>query len=83
MHVVAIQGGLVNVSKDFVACRVPHPADRPDLALSNFFLFGYLRTKFAGLAVQSREEVILTIRQIFNEMPKGTFISVYLSEKKV
>jgi hypothetical protein len=25
----------------------------------------------------------LTIRQIFNEMPKGTFISVYLSEKKV
>jgi hypothetical protein len=41
-----------------------------------------LKTKLAGLAPQSREELILTIPQIFDEVLKDTLISVCLSEKK-
>jgi hypothetical protein len=67
----------------FRAHRVPNPAYSLDLATSNCFLFGYLKTKLAGLGVQSREKRILTIRQIFNDIPKEMLIFVYVSWKKV
>jgi hypothetical protein len=60
------------------AHRVPHPAYSSDLAPSNVLLFRYLKTKLAGLAIQGREEPILRIRQIFDEISKETLISVYL-----
>jgi hypothetical protein len=49
--------------------RVPYLAYSPDLVPSDFF-FGYLKTKLAGLVIRSREELISTIRQIFDEIPR-------------
>jgi hypothetical protein len=43
--------------------RVPHPFDGPDLAPSEFFLFGYLKEKLRGTSLTASEDFILTTRQ--------------------
>jgi hypothetical protein len=48
---------------------------------NDFFLFGHLKTKLTGLAVQSEEKLILTIRQIFDEVLKEKLISVFRRKK--
>jgi hypothetical protein len=67
----------------FLARRVPHPAYSRDLTPSDFFLVANLNTKLTGRAVQSRQELILTISQIFDEIPKEVVISLYSSCKKM
>jgi hypothetical protein len=66
----------------FPAYRIPYPAYSLDLAPNDFFLFGYLKTKVAGLVIRSREELISTIRHIFDEIPREKFIFIDLSWKK-
>jgi hypothetical protein len=53
----------------FRARGIPHPAYSPDPIPSEFFLFRHLKTKLAGLMIQSREELISKIWHIFNEIP--------------
>jgi hypothetical protein len=67
----------------FRARRVPHPAYSSEMALNDFFFFGHLKIKLAGPAIQSREELILTIRRIFDEIPKEMLILIYLLWKKI
>jgi hypothetical protein len=63
--------------EQFHACTVPHPIYGLDLAPSDFFLFGYVKSKFPDLVMRSREDLIYEIRRISEEMPKVTLISVY------
>jgi hypothetical protein len=49
---------------------VPHPVYSQDLASSDFFFFGYLKSKLQGIAVRSRPELISAIGEIFEEIPK-------------
>jgi hypothetical protein len=58
---------------------VPHPAYSRDRAPSDFFLFGALKTKLQNYEIYSREDLILAIRAIFDEIPKETLNSVYVS----
>jgi hypothetical protein len=69
-------------SERFRAHKVPHHAYSSDPVSSDFFLSGYLKTKLAGLVIRSREELISTIRHIFDEITREKLISVYLSWKK-
>jgi histone-lysine N-methyltransferase SETMAR len=59
------------------ANHLPHPAYSPDLAPSDFFLFGYLKGAMAGRACTSENDLLSTIRAIFNEIPKETLTKVY------
>jgi hypothetical protein len=45
----------------FRARKIPHPAYSPDLDLSYFFLFGYLKIKLATTVIRSREKLISII----------------------
>jgi hypothetical protein len=65
--------------EQFGTRRVQHPAYNPYMALSTFFLFGHIKSKLPGLAMRSREDLICEIRRIFEEIPKVTLISVYIS----
>jgi hypothetical protein len=63
--------------KDFHAIRMPQPAYSPDLAPSDFFLFGYLKAKLQGRQLQGRHGIILAIQEIMGEVSRDTLISVY------
>ncbi|OHS93101.1 histone-lysine N-methyltransferase SETMAR-like protein [Tritrichomonas foetus] len=56
---------------------VPHPAYSPDLAPSDFFLFGTIKEKVKGIVFESPSHLIQTIVQIFNEIPSETLFSVF------
>jgi hypothetical protein len=58
---------------------VPHPAYSLDHAPSDFFLFRTVKTEMQNYEIRSREDLILAIRAIFDEIPKETLNSVYIS----
>jgi hypothetical protein len=64
---------------EFHARRVPHPAHSPDRAPGDFFLLGTANTKLQNYEMRSKEDLILGMRAIFDEMPKATLNSVYIS----
>jgi hypothetical protein len=64
---------------EFRARRVPHPAYIPDLAPSDFFLFGTVKAELQNYKIQSREDLILARRAIFDQRSKETLISIYVS----
>jgi histone-lysine N-methyltransferase SETMAR len=51
--------------------RVPHPAYSPDLAPSDFFLFGYMKERQKGKMFKDTEALLLNIREIFENMDLG------------
>jgi hypothetical protein len=64
---------------EFRASRAPHPAYSPDLAPSDFFLFGTVKRELQNYEVHSRGELILAIQAIFDAIPKETLTSVYVA----
>jgi len=58
------------------ARRVPHPAYSPDLAPSDFFLFGFLKEKFRRIAHPDDEDLISRGQAIFNEIRESVLILV-------
>jgi hypothetical protein len=64
---------------EFHARGVPHPAYSPDRTPSDFFHFGTLKTELQNYEIHSREDLILTIRAIFDEISEETLNSVYVS----
>jgi hypothetical protein len=58
---------------------VPHPTYSQDRALSDFFLFGTVKTELQNYEVHSREDLMLAIRAIFDEISKDILNSVYVS----
>jgi hypothetical protein len=61
------------------ATRLQHPAYNPDLAPSDFFLFGYLKEKRINFDCRNREDLKSVITLIFTEIDKETLIAVFLS----
>jgi hypothetical protein len=64
---------------EFRARRVPHPVYSPDPASSYFFLFETVKIELQNYEIHSRQDLILAIRAIFDEIPKDTLNSVYVS----
>ena len=57
--------------------RLPHPPYSPDLAPSDFFLFGYLKMKLEGRNFESDEELFKETCSILGEIPTSVLNTVY------
>lgn len=62
--------------------KVPHPAFSPDLAPSDFFLFGYVKLKLEGQSFTSRDELFSEVTQILNEIQPDVLKSAFLNWKE-
>jgi hypothetical protein len=56
--------------------KTVHPAYSPDVAPSDFFLFGRLKREMAGFTASSPENILAEIPRIFGEIPKETLAAV-------
>jgi hypothetical protein len=56
--------------------RAPHLPYSPDLALSDFFLFGYVKGKLVGYRAETPSE--LRVRVILAEIPQEILNAVFL-----
>jgi hypothetical protein len=54
-----------------------HPPCSPDLALSDFLLFGHVKYCLQGKIFQSREELIEALHEIVTAMPPETLHGVF------
>lgn len=57
--------------------RLPHPPYSPDLAPSDFFLFGYLKFKLEGKTFHKEDEVLGEVARILHSIPKCEFQAAY------
>ena len=57
--------------------KVPHPPYSPDIAPSDFFLFGYVKEKLKGIKFNSRDELIQKVIEILNSIPKELLSQVF------
>jgi hypothetical protein len=64
---------------EFRARRVFHPAEGPDAVPNDFFLFETVKTEWQNYEIHSGQDLSLTIRAIFGEIPKDTLSSVSVS----
>jgi hypothetical protein len=64
---------------EFRARRVPHPAYSSDNTPSDFFLFWSVKIGLRNYKIHNRQDLILAIRAIFDEIPKDILNSVYVS----
>ena len=58
---------------------LPHPPYSPDLAPSDFFLFGYIKEKCEGVEFTSPDELIEFIENIFSQISSDVFERVFLN----
>jgi hypothetical protein len=58
---------------------LPHPVDSPDLAPSDFLLFGCLKEKLTAFHCTTRDELKIAIITIFNETDRKTLRAVFSS----
>jgi hypothetical protein len=56
----------------------PHSPYSPDLAPSDFFLFGYVKGKLMGYRAETPSELLVRIRVILAEIPQETLNAVFL-----
>jgi hypothetical protein len=61
---------------------VPHPAYSPDRAPSDLLLFGRVMAELQNYEIHSKEDLILAIRMVFDQIFKETLISVDVSWMK-
>jgi hypothetical protein len=59
--------------------RLPHLVYRPDLAPSDFFLFGYLKDKLTAFHCTTRDELKSVIITIFNEIDRDSLLALFNS----
>jgi len=57
--------------------RMSHPPYSPDLAPSDFFLFGFLKTCLEGRNFASAEELLISVREILQTVSREMLIGVY------
>jgi histone-lysine N-methyltransferase SETMAR len=55
---------------------VPQPPYSPDLALSDFLVFRYLKQHLEGKHFTREDQVIAAVREIFDKIPLQTFKNV-------
>lgn len=53
------------------------PPFSPDIAASDFYLFGFLKDRLAGQVFESAYELFEGITQILNKIPQETLINVF------
>jgi hypothetical protein len=58
--------------------RAPHPPDSPDLAPSDFFLFGCVKRKLMGYRAENESELLVHIGVILAEIPRDLLNAVFL-----
>lgn len=58
--------------------RLPHPPYSPDIAPSDFFLFGYLKKQLEGYLFESHEELFEKVCEILHSIPMYFFVEAYL-----
>jgi histone-lysine N-methyltransferase SETMAR len=70
------------VSTDFIAFnpmkQAPHPPYSPDLAPTDFFLFGDVTRKLIGYHAESPSELLIRIRDILSDIPREPLNAVFL-----
>jgi hypothetical protein len=57
---------------------MPQPAYGPDLAPSDFFLFGFLKRQLQGVPFTDRDALKSTRGQIFGEIDREVLISLFV-----
>jgi hypothetical protein len=57
--------------------RAPHPPYSPDLAPSDFFLFGYVKRKLMGYHAESADDLFGQVLLILGEIPLATLNGVF------
>ena len=57
--------------------RLRHPPYSPDLAPSDFFLFGYLKKIIEGMSFHDENELFQRISEILYSIPQQLFINAY------
>ena len=57
--------------------RLPHPPYSPDLAPSDFFLFGYLKNMLQGTSFARADELFDEVFKILHGMPRDVFNKAY------
>jgi transposase len=55
----------------------PHPPYSPDLAPSDFFLFGYVKERLKGMVLPSYEELLDAIGEVVTGIESETLTSVF------
>jgi transposase len=55
----------------------PHPPYSPDLAASDFFLFGYVKERLKGMVLPSYEELLDAIDEVMTGIESETLIAVF------
>jgi hypothetical protein len=63
-----MQGDPLNVFTQKKIRQIPHTASSPDLAPSDFFLFGDFRRKLTEYEIRDRQSLKSAITQIFDEI---------------
>lgn len=57
--------------------RLPQPPFSPDLAPSDFFLFGYLKKMLEGEEFENEDQLFQKVETLLYNIPKDTFRAVY------
>jgi hypothetical protein len=56
----------------------PHPSYSPDLAPSDFYLFGYVKRRIAGLSFEDADRLCAAIEDLLEGIEKATLQAVFL-----
>jgi histone-lysine N-methyltransferase SETMAR len=82
VHSDNVRPHIAKMSRDDIGLnqmkQVPHPPYSPDLASSDFFLFGYVKGKLMGYHAETPIELLDCIRVILAEIPRETLNAVFL-----
>jgi histone-lysine N-methyltransferase SETMAR len=57
--------------------RVPHPPYSPDLAPSDFWLFGHVKTSLVGQIFDEPEQLLEAITEFLNEIQPPEVVAVF------
>ena len=57
--------------------RAPHPAYSPDIAPSDFFLFGYMKEMLKGSSFKSLDDLKERIHEILSKISREIRLSVF------
>jgi hypothetical protein len=63
--------------KELEMHQLPHPPYSPDIAPSDFFLFGYLKHKLQGCSYDSADELFTVIAEMMEHLEKALLHRVF------
>ena len=59
--------------------KAPQPPFSPDIAPSDFYLFGYVKNKLAGRSFRSPDELLSAVNEILDQISPETLMKVFQS----